>query len=257
MSTLLSLYDAQMRREAPPTAPGVRVDRSATVVRQTGGQGDWNGVLWSDLTAETADAEIAAQVAHYAARGLPFEWKLYAHDAPRDLANRLRAAGFVPEPAEALLVAETSALPTEVPVPPGVELLPVTDAATVELAVRVREAAFGTPGDALRHQLLTQLAESPSTPPAVVAVADGVPLSSARLELPPDRDFAGLWGGGTIPAWRGRGLYRALVAYRTRIASSRGYRYLQVDALPTSEPILTRLGFTRLSTTTPYVYGEA
>ena len=38
------------------------------------------------------------------------------------------------------------------------------------------------------------------------------------------------------------------------MAAERGYRYLQVDALPTSQPILTRLGFTALARTTPYIW---
>lgn len=52
----------------------------------------------------------------------------------------------------------------------------------------------------------------------------------------------------------GRGIYRALVAHRARIAAERGYRYLQVDASSESRPILHRLGFVPLSTTTPYTY---
>jgi hypothetical protein len=51
-----------------------------------------------------------------------------------------------------------------------------------------------------------------------------------------------------------RGVYRALVAHRARLAIERGYRYLQVDAMPASEPILRRLGFVRLGTTIPYGY---
>jgi hypothetical protein len=45
-----------------------------------------------------------------------------------------------------------------------------------------------------------------------------------------------------------------LVAFRTRIAAERGYRYLQVDASNESRPILHRLGFVPLSSTTPYIY---
>ncbi|MFC7218632.1 GNAT family N-acetyltransferase [Streptomyces polyrhachis] len=254
MDQLLPLYDAQMRRNAPADGPGVQVERTATVVRQTGGPGDWNGVVWSALTAAGADAEIAAQVAHYTALGLDFEWKLYAHDGPADLADRLLAAGFAPEPAEALMVAPTAALPLDVPLPDGVELRPVTDAAGVDLAVAVHEDAFGTPGDHLRHQMLGQLASSADEVHIFVAMAGERPISAARLELTPARDFAGLWGGGTAPDWQGRGLYRALLAHRTRIAASHGYRYLQVDASDQSRPILQRLGFTRLTTTTPYVY---
>jgi hypothetical protein len=47
------------------------------------------------------------------------------------------------------------------------------------------------------------------------------------------------------------------VARRARMAAERGYRYLQVDALPTSQPILTRLGFAALARTTPYIWEPA
>lgn len=40
---------------------------------------------------------------------------------------------------------------------------------------------------------------------------------------------------------------------RARIAAELGYRYLQVDATDQSRPILQRLGFAALSTTTPYL----
>lgn len=89
---------------------------------------------------------------------------------------------------------------------------------------------------------------------AVVALAGDVPVSAARMELVPGTRFAGLWGGGTVESWRGRGIYRALVAHRARAAVERGYRYLQVDALATSRPILERLGFEPLTITQPHVY---
>ena len=59
----------------------------------------------------------------------------------------------------------------------------------------------------------------------------------------PGVEFAGLFGGVTLPEFRGRGLYRATVARRAELARERGYRWLYVDALPTSRPILERLGF--------------
>ncbi|MGW2559471.1 GNAT family N-acetyltransferase [Streptomyces sp. NPDC001514] len=254
---VLALYDRQMRQDVPADGTGALVERLGEVVRQTGGEHGWNGVLWSDLDAATADAAIAEHVRHFASLGREFEWKLYAHDRPADLGERLLAAGFVPDPEETLLVARTSAL-AELPVdghlPEGVELHRVTDAAGVDLVARVHEQAFGTDSSWLRARLLEQLSADPATVVAVVAMAGDVPVSSSRLELPPGRDFAGLWGGGTVPEWRGRGIYRASVAFRARIAAARGYRWLQVDALPPSRPILQRLGFTALSTTTPYMY---
>ena len=252
---LRDLYDRQLRREARPDGPGCRVERDGAVVRQTGPAHAWNGVLWSGLDGPGADAAIAAQIAHYRAAGLPFEWKLYGHDGPADLAERLLAAGFTADDPETLMAAEAAALPQDVPLPEGVELRAVTDEAGVRQVVEVHERAFGTDSSHIGRQLLDRLAADPDTVTAVVALAAGEPVSAARLELCPGTDFAGLWGGGTVEAWRGRGLYRALVAHRARIAAERGHRYVQVDAADTSRPILQRLGFLTLSTTTPHTYG--
>jgi GNAT superfamily N-acetyltransferase len=85
-------------------------------------------------------------------------------------------------------------------------------------------------------------------------MAGDQPVCSARIEFLPGTSFASLWGGGTLPGWPGQGIYRALIAYRTQLAAARGYRYLYVDASPDSQPILARLGFSRLARTTPYVW---
>ncbi|MFS8201505.1 GNAT family N-acetyltransferase [Streptomyces sp. CWNU-52B] len=251
---VLALFDREMREGAQPFGPGSVVERVGQVVRHVGPEQGWNGVLWSDLTDSDADAAIVEQTRHFGALGREFEWKVYGHDRPHDLGERLLAAGFTPEPAETLMVVETGELNSDAEPPPGVVLRPVTDAAGIDLVVDVHEQAFGTSGARLRHQLLAQLAEDPDTVVAVVALAGDVPVSSARMELIPGTRFAGLWGGGTVEAWRGRGIYRALVAHRARIAADRGYRYLQVDASDRSRPILQRLGFAPLTTTTPYVH---
>ena len=81
----------------------------------------------------------------------------------------------------------------------------------------------------------------------VVAMAGDEPVSSARVSFGGGTDFAGLWGGGTLAQWRGRGIYRALVGYRARLAVARGYRYVQVDASPESlaDPGAARLRLPR------------
>lgn len=251
---VLALFDRQMRRGAQADSPGARVEQDGGVVRQVGEEHDWNGVLWSDLDEATADVAVAEQVRYFSALGRAFEWKLYAHDRPADLGRRLRTAGFAAGAEEALMVARVGDLSTDVTLPDGVRLLAVTDPATADLAVRVHERVFGTDGTGLRRHLLSHLERDSETVAAVVAMAGDEPLCAARTEGHPGTDFAGLWGGGTVPAWRGRGIYRALVAHRARIAAERGYRYLQVDASDQSRPILQRLGFAVLSTTTPYEY---
>ncbi len=252
---VLARFDRQLRRDAAPDGPGARVERTGGVVRQTGATGaDWNGVLFCDLDEAGADAAIEEQVAHFASLGRDFEWKWYAHDRPADLPDRLRAAGFTPEAEETLMVAAIADLPARAEPPEGVRLCRVTDPAGADLVAEVHEQAFGTDGSRLRHQLRARLAEGTDTLTVVVAMAGDLPVCAARMETYPGTDFAGLWGGGTVPGWRGRGVYRATIAHRARIAAEQGYRYLQVDASSNSRPILSTLGFTTLSTTTPYVY---
>ncbi|MFL5995594.1 MAG: GNAT family N-acetyltransferase [Streptomyces sp.] len=251
---VLALFDRNMREGAQPDGPGARVERVGGVVRQVAAEHGWNGVVWSDLDASNADKAIAEQIAYYTGLGREFEWKLYGHDLPIDLGQRLRAAGFTAEPEETLMIAEVADLTLDVEPPEGIRFLPVTDRAGVDMVADVHEKAFGTDSSRLRHQLLARLQVDPDTVVATVALAGDVPVSAARMELVPGTRFAGLWGGGTVESWRGRGIYRALVAHRARAAVERGYRYLQVDAMATSRPILERLGFEPLTITQPHVY---
>ncbi|MET8690332.1 GNAT family N-acetyltransferase [Streptomyces sp. NPDC004732] len=257
-AAVLAAYDRQLRHDTQGEGGDTRVERTGGVVRVTGSAHDWNGVLWTGIDASTADAVIAEQVRHFAAAGREFEWKLHSYDQPADLGARLLAAGFEADPVETVMVAEAAALPAGPELPDGIRLLPVTDATGARLMAEAHLAAFGEDDAALSEHLarrvLAQLAEAPDEIVAVVAMAGDRPVCGARMEFRPGTDFAGLWGGGTDPQWRGKGIYRAMVAHRARIAVERGYRYLQVDASDDSRPILDRLGFATLCTTTPYVY---
>lgn len=62
-----------------------------------------------------------------------------------------------------------------------------------------------------------------------------------------------LRGGSTLAFWRRRGIYQALVARRAELAVTRGVRYLHVGASENNRPILERLGFVAVTTTTSYV----
>jgi len=183
-----------------------------------------------------ADGDVEALVDRLRAYDGYREWKYYSHDGP-ELRERLLAAGLRPDEDETVLVAEAASIP---PPPPDADLR-VAPEEFVGLAAQV----FGR-----RHEL-----EAHTVP--VVAFVDGKPVSGGRVDLYPDEeDFAGLFGGVTLPEFRGRGLYRATVAKRAELARERGYRYLYVDAAETSRPILERLGFVAITTTTPFTFPE-
>jgi hypothetical protein len=249
---LLTAFDAQIRCEADPAS-----QRDGHLIRRMSRTG-WNGVTWAELDDHTADGVIAAEIARFAELGLAWEWKYYSYDQPADLPKRLLAAGFRAEPEEGLLVAEIAELDLDAQPPRGVELREVLDGAGVAALVEVNDAVFGAEHTALNHELgrelLAGLAAEPATAAGVVATHDGTPIAAGRVDFHEGTEFASLWGGGTVAAWRGRGVFRSLVAHRAASAAAQGFRYLRVDASAESRPILTRLGFVEIATTTPFIH---
>lgn len=252
---MLAALDEQLRRH-PVAGPGVRVENEDRVTRMVGTDGSWSSVVWSGLSEADADDVIAREIAR--ATEASFEWKLYSHDRPADLPDRLRAAGFTPEPVETVMVADLADLDLPVPAPDGIRLATVEDDAGVEAMLRVHDEVFGpgTTYPSVVEAVRTALGIHPRPIEAVLARAGDTAVSAGRVEFHEGTDFASLWGGGTLPEWRGRGVFRALVGHRAVLARDRGFRYLQVDALPTSRPILERMGFHPLTGTTPWTYGS-
>ncbi len=249
LAAVRALFDEQMRRDVPP-GPDSRVERDAKVTRNLAVDGSWAAVLWSDLTEDDADAVVAAETA----RDVPYlEWKHYTGDLPSDLPDRLVAAGLTPEGPETVMVADLAELEPADPAPDGVRVATVDDEAGVEALLTVHEEVFGDRHPGTRTSVLASLALDPRPVEAVVAFSGDRPVAAGRIEFSPGRDFAGLFGGGTAEDWRGRGVFRALVAHRAASARRRGVRYLYVDAVPMSRPIFERLGFVPLTETTPYV----
>jgi GNAT superfamily N-acetyltransferase len=254
---LLAAYDAQLRVHIPDRLPpGEQVERDGPVLRFTGGPGGgW--VLYRDLDGQDGpelDELIARQVRVFADRGERFEWKLHGHDRPADLPERLRAAGFQPEELETVVIAPAAEVAGPPSLPSGVSLREVTERHDLERVAAVEEEVWQ-----LEHSWLTEMIEGeravdPDAIAVVVAEAEGAVVCAAWIRFAGRTEFATLWGGATLPEWRGRGIYRATVAYRAGLAAERGFRFLEVDASSDSRPILERLGFVAVTTTTPYVW---
>jgi GNAT superfamily N-acetyltransferase len=257
VAELLAAYDAQVRAHLPDLpAAGVSSAWDGPLLRTTGfGNRGW--ILYHDLgglEGAELDELIARQVSFFVERGEEFEWKLHGHDRPADLPDRLRAAGFEPEEVETVVIAPIAALSVHVPPPDGVAIREVTELADFERIGKMEEAVWGGDERSWMHVLHEELVADPESLRVFVAEADGEVVSAGWIRFPSGTEFGTLWGGATLPEWRGRGIYRALVAHRARLAAERGCRYLETDASDDSRPILERLGFVAVTTTTPYVW---
>jgi ribosomal protein S18 acetylase RimI-like enzyme len=239
---VLTRFDAEMRREPLPD-PGSCVERVGPIVRVVGPD---SYVAFSDLSEANVREVVASQVEFFRDRGTEVEWKVFGHDRPADLEAILAASGFTPEEPETLVVFDLGEGVPEGSAPAGVEVRNVTGDDGARDSVKAHEVAFG-PDDPEVVGRYLRWSRDPNQS-LFVAYAEGAPVASGRIELAPGRSFASLWGGGTAPEYRHRGIYRSLVAARAALAFRKGYRFLTVDARATSRPILERLGFSPMTT---------
>ena len=261
-TTLLAAYDAQLRARVPERLPaGEDVERDGPLLRFSGGPGG-GFVLYRDLggiEGEALDELIARQIAAFAARGERFEWKYHGHDLPADLPDRLRAAGFVSEDTETIVIAPVATIAADPRLADGVALREVTSRADFERIAALEQSVWGDEDQKswLVDMLESERAVDPRALTIIVAEAGDTVVCAAWVRFQQGTEFATLWGGATLAEWRRRGIYRATVAYRARLAAERGFRYLETDASDDSRPILERLGFVAVATTTPYVWSPA
>ena len=252
---LLAAYDTQLRTDAE-TPSAVRVDRLGPLrlVTFAGGRGF---VTYADLAgadAATVRCWVTEALAYYRAQPeiTRVEWKTRGHDAAPGLHESLLERGFVPDEPESVMIGETRLLAVDLALPESVSLRRVTTETDVRAMCVMESIAFGD-GDSeeISQALLHRLGLDDGME-LWVAEAEGQMISAGRLEPVAGTEFAGLWGGATLPQWRRRGIYRALTAARARSALALGKTFLHSDSTEFSRPILERSGLIKVTTTTPY-----
>lgn len=254
---LLAAYDDQLRTDAETAgAESVTVLGPLRLATFAGGRGF---ISYRDLAGLDTGAIrqlVGRALDHF--RGLvgvaEVEWKTRGHDRAPGLHEALVEAGFAPGERESIMLGEARALAVGVALPDGVTLRTVTDEADVRAMSAMVHGVFGDPVSEARVQShLRRLARGDGME-LWVAEAVGRIVSAGRLEPVAGSDFAGIWGGATLPEWRGRGIYRALTAARARSALRLGRTLVHSDSTEFSRPILERAGLVKASTTTPYTW---
>ena len=173
-----------------------------------------------DAPDRAIDEAIAAAEAWYARRELAPRFKIvegWSH--PPDLAERLAARGYAPRTPTLTMVG-----------PLAGELDP--DAAIAAQPGAAFRSVFADPvfgADADARERLEALARIPDPRGFAVIRIDGAPAAVGVCAI--DREWAGIMGMRTAPAFRRRGLARRIFRTLTAFAASSGARqgYLQVD----------------------------
>jgi GNAT superfamily N-acetyltransferase len=241
LTAIRDLYDQDQRRNLrEPDLLREELPNLVRFVSRTGGRGI---VLYSHLHEAEADAAIRGQIAYFAGLGQSFEWKVFAHDTPPDLRERLRAHGFQIGAPEAVMVFDAAAAPPVLLRPPCGDLRRISDPAELADVIAIEDEVWSEDHSWISQRFGPHLRDETGYVAMFVAYAGGRPASTAWMTFSSGSRFAGLWGGSTLVEHRGRGLYSDLLAARVQEARRRGVRFLTVDASPMSRPILERHGF--------------
>jgi GNAT superfamily N-acetyltransferase len=231
----------------------VTLEKTSSVVRALSKKGNWYGIVYSHFSGLDAGRIIQQEMAYFHGLNQAFEWKVYSHDDPRDLLARLREYDFQIGHEEALLIFDLLEPPNErLPLASTkVVVKRVSDQPGVEDYLSVEATVWGETHSSQSY-LLETFKDPLSPNAAFVAYAADQPTGIGRITISGQSHFVGLWGGSVLSEFRGRGVYRALLSARIRQAKRiASVRYLRVDALPSSQPILEKYGFRRLGSTWP------
>jgi GNAT superfamily N-acetyltransferase len=252
-AALLAAYDAHMRMPTGAVPSDVTHEYDGPVLRIAGGHvGRIRAPRDVGATGAELDRLIVRQRDYFQARGESVEWKTRAHDLPAELPERLVAAGFEAEDPSAVLLGFAAEVAAEPVLPDGVVLRRVSEVEDMRRIADHQSMVWGADLSWVGDLLVGQVSADPGQITILVAEADGQIVCSAWSVYSPGTDFVALLGGTTLPDWRGRGLYRAMIAERAREAVARGFSLLHVDASPDSAPILRRCGFHEITTSTHY-----
>lgn len=259
-AALLRAYDEELRTEAEtPSALRVELLGPLRLAEFAGGRGF---ITYRDLGGADATAIgrlVDAALAHFRDQTActEVEWKTRGHDVGPGLHESLVARGFVPEETESIMIGPLTAL-LDAHAPAGVVIRRATEPDDVRAVCAAVDRAFGEDVDPVRaEEILARLEREADRADGMqlwAAEVDGVIVCGGRLEPVPGTRFVGIWGGATLPAYRGRGIYRALTAARAREALAMGRTLVHSDSTEDSRPILERSGLVKVSTTTPYVW---
>jgi GNAT superfamily N-acetyltransferase len=237
-----------------PPGPGIEImetDRYRIVLQPDYPIPGPNGVGWIRCDAGDADQVIDEVRKVVAPRHLPIMWVTDPETQPPDFADYLAGHGILPEPTAPAVDVMVLPIDADVHSPSvkGVEIHDaLADAETFRQADAVNAEAFedperaaGAEQRAAQERRRSNQIEAGNRRVLLVTV-DGEPVGSAGLTL--HQPHAAIITGGAVrEKFRGRGIYRMMVARRLDMAREAGVAGLTVWGGPMSAPILAKLGF--------------
>jgi ribosomal protein S18 acetylase RimI-like enzyme len=215
----------------------------------------FNGILSARLPSDDLDRRVAHALAPFVARKLPMFWMTGPSTQPKDLGQRLLAAGLS-EPGELVgMAVDLATAHEDMPAPPGLTIQRVSDQRTLARWVEAHCAGSGSPADVGRHflEVLSSLSLEERSPLVhYLGLVAGEPVATASAFL--GAGVVGIYSIATLPAWRRQGIGGAMTMAPLRNAQARDYQIGILHAEPAGLSLYHHLGFREYCALRPYLW---
>jgi hypothetical protein len=242
----------------------VTLEITPHVVRAIGKEASWSGIVYSRFSAQEAAAVINCEIGYFANLNRAFEWKVYSHDEPSDLLDRLRSCGFKIGEEDALMILDLQELPAALraPAPEGVIVRPVYMLIGVHADLAFQESSKkserigsawqakkgrAVDGKALTAQVPQWLKAEKGKPVTIIGErAETVRkiFQLAALGLGNTRIIRKLMADGDRPFLRGKMGVNWTPSYITKLLSARSvlgeyqrHKYINGKRIPVGDPL--------------------
>jgi GNAT superfamily N-acetyltransferase len=249
MDELLSQFHKELRLETQ--MQGFLVEKTMHVIRHISQYGEKGFISFSNVNEENARGVIKQELNYFKELNQEFEWKVYSYDKPDSLRDMLEQEGFTIDSPEALMVMKIDEEHSFLANGAYDIVKEITDEKGIKEIIALEEAIWNESQAELGERLWRDKQNDPTSLYLYGIYEDSQLVSAAWMYLETNSSFASLWGGSTLPLYRGKGYYSKLLAVRAQKAFESGHPYLTVDASPMSKPILEKHGFSCLA----YSYG--
>ncbi len=203
-----------------------------------------NCVVRADLDPAEADAAIAESVRAMRADGVPGSWHVGPSMRPLDIGERLLAAGFAFAGSEPGMAVDLHALIDDLPTPNGLDIVEVTDLATLTTWRDTLAQGFGEGEREATWvaEVYARMGFGADTPLRhFIARLDGEPVGTSTVYF--GAGVAGIYFVMAVPSVRRRGIGAAVTLAALRAAHAQGHRIGVLSSSPAGHSMYRRLGF--------------
>ena len=238
---LITRFHKELRQEAQ--TQGYIREETEHVVRHISKFGEKGFIIASNVNEDNAREIIRKELNYFSNLKQEFEWKVYSYDKPDSLKDMLAEEGFKIDPPEALMVMKLDDSHSLLSKSPFFGIKEITDEKGIRDIVALEDTIWNESHAELGQQLWRDKQNHPNSLYIYGIYEENQLVSAAWMYLETNSSFASLWGGSTLPLYRGKGYYTKLLTVRAQKAFEKGYSFLMVDASPMSRPILEKCGF--------------